>query len=443
MVVNVGTTTEPRTLLEQKIRERRLTFEEFAEFLEEFSRKNRNVGTLSFRHLQRLIAGRGPNGRPLSPLRPATARLLEEALGVSIERLLGPPELNSSARVPTETDALPTLTDALSAADFRAPSLANLPMFASTVPQDRIVPSTISAIRGMSDAIQMADRRLGGGKLYLTVRQYLRAEIAPYFLDPPGDCSPGELFSASASMTEIAGWMAHDGGNDDRARKHFANAYRLARAGKNAALSANVCASMAHLAIQLGFTNDAEVVSVIGLRHVDEVSGTESLVARLYAMRARAHAIAGREIECRTNLESAHDSLARESGDFEIDWIAGFDEASLASESALCFLALGALSQAERESRKVIQIRAKDRVRSRALAQLTLASVLVRGNKFDEAARVGKELCGFARELNSARVRSGLSKLREHLAFHRDIPDVADFLTIQSETYGSKSPASN
>lgn len=87
-----GGATQPRTLLEQKIRERRLTLREFIELAEEFARENKKVGTLSFRHLQRLVAGKQPDGSPLSPVRPATARLLEEIFGISVERLLAPPE---------------------------------------------------------------------------------------------------------------------------------------------------------------------------------------------------------------------------------------------------------------------------------------------------------------------------------------------------------------
>ncbi|HEV7647415.1 MAG TPA: NUDIX hydrolase [Actinophytocola sp.] len=87
-----GGAARPRTLLEQKIREKRLTLREFVDFAENFARENNQVGTLSFRHLQRLIAGKQPDGSPLSPVRPATARLLEEIFDVTVERLLTPPD---------------------------------------------------------------------------------------------------------------------------------------------------------------------------------------------------------------------------------------------------------------------------------------------------------------------------------------------------------------
>jgi 8-oxo-dGTP pyrophosphatase MutT (NUDIX family) len=79
-----------RTLLEQLIRERRQTFEEFAEFAEKFAREHGEPGTLSVRHLSRLVAGAHPDGRPLGSVRPATARLLEHIFGLSIDELLAP-----------------------------------------------------------------------------------------------------------------------------------------------------------------------------------------------------------------------------------------------------------------------------------------------------------------------------------------------------------------
>lgn len=86
-----------RTVLEQKIRERRLTLEEFVEFTETFAREHQEPGTLGMRHLQRLIAGHGTGGRPLGPVRVATARLLEGIFGVSIDELLAPPVADSAA----------------------------------------------------------------------------------------------------------------------------------------------------------------------------------------------------------------------------------------------------------------------------------------------------------------------------------------------------------
>jgi hypothetical protein len=80
-----------RTVLELKIKERRQTLQEFAEYAVKFAREHNEPGTLSVRHLQRLAAGRGPKGQRLGQLRPATVRLLERIFGISIDELLVPP----------------------------------------------------------------------------------------------------------------------------------------------------------------------------------------------------------------------------------------------------------------------------------------------------------------------------------------------------------------
>ncbi|GAB1510022.1 NUDIX hydrolase [Actinophytocola sp. KF-1] len=94
-----GSGPSARTVLEQRIRERRLTLREFVEFVETFARQHNEPGTLSFRHLQRLVAGRQPDGAPLGPPRPATARLLERIFNMSIDDLLAPPAMGQLPRI--------------------------------------------------------------------------------------------------------------------------------------------------------------------------------------------------------------------------------------------------------------------------------------------------------------------------------------------------------
>ena len=78
-----------RTLLEQRIRERNLTYDEFVEYAERFARETNEPGTLSLRHLQRLASGER-SGRSIS-VRPVTARLLERIFQTSIDELLQAP----------------------------------------------------------------------------------------------------------------------------------------------------------------------------------------------------------------------------------------------------------------------------------------------------------------------------------------------------------------
>lgn len=104
-----------RTVLEQKIRERRQTLQEFVEFAEVFAREHNEAGTIGVRHLQRLIAGRKPSGEPLGPtVQPATARLLERIFDVRIDDLLSeprPPEVVEQQRPERDTVELAAALD--------------------------------------------------------------------------------------------------------------------------------------------------------------------------------------------------------------------------------------------------------------------------------------------------------------------------------------------
>jgi transcriptional regulator with XRE-family HTH domain len=285
----------------------------------------------------------------------------------------------------------------------------------------------VAAILAMSNAFQTADRQVGGGVLYDQVARYLSREIGPRLLDPV--TAGPQLFSAAASVTEIAGWMAHDSGRDDQARRHFDHAFRLASAAGNAALAGNVCASMSHLAGQLGQANDAVRIAEEGLSRARRADGTTRLTARLYAMKARGLAMAGDQSGCATALDEAAAMLATVGDEQPAEWIAGFDEASLASEAALCLRKLGRLTEAEQYARRVIQLRASDRVRSRAFAQLVLARVLLEDGRVDEAAAVGQEVCAVAPTLTSSRVRTRLDRFGEAMAAHVGVPATKAFLT--------------
>lgn len=87
------TETPARTVLEERIKTGlKMTYEEFVEHAMEFARIHDEPGTLSVRHLLRLVAGVRKDGTPLGSMRPANARLLERIFDLPISQLLSPPE---------------------------------------------------------------------------------------------------------------------------------------------------------------------------------------------------------------------------------------------------------------------------------------------------------------------------------------------------------------
>jgi transcriptional regulator with XRE-family HTH domain len=285
----------------------------------------------------------------------------------------------------------------------------------------------VAKIQATAQAFQAADRRVGGGILYPSVARYINLEIGPRLLDPGGGIHGPALFAAAASMTEIAGWMSHDGGHDVLAHQYFDRAFRLATAAHNQALAGNACASMAHLAIELDQADNALRIATVGLDRTRETPGAQRLLARLHSMRARAFALRGERTSCTHELDAAERILTA-ANETAADWIAHFDDASLSSEAALCFLQLAEHGEAERQAREVIRLRSGDRVRSRAFGQLTLANVLMEAGRPDEAASLGQEVCQLTTSLSSARVVQRLNELGHSLAVTRSVPEVAAFL---------------
>lgn len=159
---------------------------------------------------------------------------LRHVLGVTSDAELGFQQTNRGSTVPVRDDG-----------PLRLPAVAKTA--AST---------EVTTFLAMSAAFQTADRQVGGGILYPTVVRYLNTDVAPRLLDTNG-ANSAAIFAAASSLTEIAGWMAHDTGQDDKARQHFDKAFRLASAAGHDALAGNVCASLSHLAGQLGQPSDA------------------------------------------------------------------------------------------------------------------------------------------------------------------------------------------
>lgn len=67
-------------------------------------------------------------------------------------------------------------------------------------------------------------------------------------------------------------------------------------------------------------------------------------------------------------------------------------------------------------------------MRSRAFGQLTLARVLLRADRPDEAAVLGRAVCEVVPSLTSTRVRSRLAGLGDALRPHHATTGVTDFL---------------
>jgi hypothetical protein len=240
-----GANRPARTVLEQLIRDRRQTLEEFAAYAETFAREHREPGTLSVRHLQRLIAGRRSDGRPLGSMRPATARLLERIFDVRIAELLAPPERR-------DEDSDSELRGRLRASG-------------------RVDFAVISLLYDQLSTIRRLDRQLGAAIAHeeVCVKARQVTSLLTHSLMPD---IRARLAALLAELYMLAGWQALD-------RRNAMESWQFYERAKNAAMESNSEAFIAHTAAQQGFVlidieKPAEAVGMLGdaRRRADKAS---------------------------------------------------------------------------------------------------------------------------------------------------------------------------
>ncbi|MFF9313443.1 XRE family transcriptional regulator [Streptomyces sp. NPDC014748] len=274
------------------------------------------------------------------------------------------------------------------------------------------------------DHFRSADRQTGGGRLYGAVVRHLSDRVAPRLVDIG---SGPQVFAAAAALTEMAGWMAHDSGHDDRAARHFARALSLARACGDLPLAAHIAASRSHLALEAGDAAGAADWARTGLEPTARGPRIPALTARLHTMQARALAVASQRVAATRALEAAHRDLEA-SPAADHPWLSPFDAAALASESALVLRDLEQYDEALPHAEQAVALREAGRARSLALSRISLVDIHVRRRDLDAAVNVGHELLRTSPTLGSVRVVRQLDALRRLLEPHRGYPPVREYL---------------
>jgi hypothetical protein len=221
-----------RTVLEQRIRERQQTFEEFAEYAEKFARDHRETGTLSARHLQRLAAGRRPDGTPIGRPRPATARLLERIFGMTIGDLLAPP--GACDNVEDSAEELRQLLHA----------------------SRRVDPAVIELLHTQLDAIRRLDRQLGAVVAYEEVKTKIAQvkRLLSYSVSPD---VRARLAAVLSELCTLAGWQALDLRYATESWQHYEHGKVAAAESGLKPYEAHTAAEQAFVLLDIGQPADA------------------------------------------------------------------------------------------------------------------------------------------------------------------------------------------
>lgn len=265
------------------------------------------------------------------------------------------------------------------------------------------------------ESFRLADRRVGGGHMYNAVVAYLNSSLARDLL-AVAETEGASPFTVAAALSEMAGWMAHDAGNDPLADQHFTRAIRLAGVDGDVQVTAHVLGSAAHLALLQADPDRANAFAARGLETARDTATPGLLRARLLGMKARAAAARGERQAALEALRAAETEVARAGSKPLSTWVSKFDEASLAMESARAFLTVGDVRGAHEQAERVIALRPADRPRSRALGQLMLARSQLLSDRPEHAAALAQEILATTAHLGSGVVATELEVLGRSMA---------------------------
>ncbi|MFI7103322.1 Tat pathway signal protein [Streptomyces sp. NPDC050161] len=223
----------------------------------------------------------------------------------------------------------------------------------------RVGRGDVETVRELTQAFSRMDQRRGGGHGRRAVDEYLKYEAQDFlrgrFAD---DETRRAMFSASAELAYVSGWMAFDNSEHTVALQRFNTAVKLAARSGDAPLSGHILRAMAHQALDLGFRREALQVAQASVRGERYTAATPRERALLGVVHARTLAANDRREEAARALLRAEDDLSNaHEGIREPDRTFFFGEASLAHETACTLRDLGDHQRAVKEFRRSVRTR--------------------------------------------------------------------------------------
>ncbi|MGW5677381.1 hypothetical protein ACWEV4_20250 [Streptomyces sp. NPDC003860] len=291
-----------------------------------------------------------------------------------------------------------------------------------------ITPVHIDQIVAVASNLSVWDNRFGGGGLVGEMGS--RAlECAVGLLSVP--CPTGlrtELLTAVARLGMVVGATRFDAHAQDDARVAFKVAADCAEEGGNWHLRAKTYSFLARRAVWIGDPDDGLTQAEKGLVRADRITATEQ--AMLHTARARAFARM-RDVQATLSAVGAADeAFARSRPEEDPPWMAYYDAAQHAGDTAhaLFDLALAGQDPAEAGKRFHSAVRGHGDAyaRSRALSRTKLASLVMAKGDPREAAVIGHRALDESGRLTSRRAADDLRELARFAGRHPKVGEATD-----------------
>ncbi|UUN29940.1 Tat pathway signal protein [Streptomyces sp. FIT100] len=286
----------------------------------------------------------------------------------------------------------------------------------------RVGRADVETVRELTLAFSRMDQRRGGGHGRRAVDEYLRHEAHNFlrgrFTD---DATRRAMFSASAELAYVSGWMAFDNGEHAVALQRFNTAVKLAARSGDAPLSGHILRAMAHQALDLGFRCEALQIaqaSVHGERYTAAAPRERALLgvvhARTLAANGHKQQAARALLRAEDDLSNAHDGIK------EPDRTFFFGEASLAHETACTLRDLGDRQRAVKEFRRSVRTRGVAFRRTHAITLGYMGATQIAQGGVEEACATWTSVLDAMEDgIYSGRARQAVVDMRRLLSPYR------------------------
>jgi hypothetical protein len=269
---------------------------------------------------------------------------------------------------------------------------------------------TVTALEEVTAFFTTADASKGGG-LYRSAIVAQLAEIARRIQDGVPPSLRTRVFTATADLAALAGWVSHDCGRYPTAQRYWSyGVYAAGEAGQRDR-GVEIVTRMSHQMIYLGRPDDA--LGLLGVAASKaESPATRALVS---SQTGRVHAALGDERRADRHLGTADELLASGLGDGIPEWVAYFDAAEHAGARAVSARDLTGIGRPRRAAsthfEDALRLRKPGFDRVKVMDRVGLAAALFDEGEAERGAAAAHEALDDAARIDSTLVASRLNTL--------------------------------
>ncbi|MFF4859980.1 Tat pathway signal protein [Streptomyces rubiginosohelvolus] len=280
-----------------------------------------------------------------------------------------------------------------------------------------VTPADVDDIRQTTVFFSARDQRRGGAAGRSALAAHLSLEAAPLLSSRiPNEHLRRDLYSATAEMTYLAGWMAFDAGKHRQAQRYFTLAAKLAAEAADGPLAGHILRAMAHQAVDLNHPGRALQLADASMAtdRYGQASWREK--ALLGIVHARALAATGDRRGTLAAISRAERDLGRDTGNAP-DRVSFFAQASLSHETACALRDLGNLRDSEAHFKLSVATRRRQLyARTHSVTLGYLGSVQIRRGGLDEGCGTYNQALDAMEGISSGRSRDVIVQIQRDLS---------------------------